>query len=191
MIMFLNFDVNFLASKQAEYRQRARRLFAIQASALGLLVVYVVALGGLFAYSFYLSRQRVGLENQVKNLMAEVEQLSPVEAKYVFVKTKAEALGPVLNSQRKNQELVEAIFTLIPEGVSINGLEVSETGDISFSGEAKTFTALERFLANLERVQLTPNVRVSFAQIGGVSLQNNGGYSFSIVLNLEATEAES
>jgi Tfp pilus assembly protein PilN len=183
-------DVNFLAGKQAEYRQRERRLFIIQASSLALLVVYVVALGGLFAYSFYLSRQRVNLENQVKNAMADVEDLSPVEAKYVFVKTKAEALGPILASQQKNQALVEAIFTLIPDGVSVSGLQVNEAGNITFSGEAKTFAALERFLANLERAQLTPTVRVVFAEIGGVSLQSNGGYSFSVVLTLEAGKAE-
>ena len=187
--MRLNFDLNFLASKQAEYRQRARRLFLIQTSSLALLVIYVVALGGLFAYSFYLSRERASLESQVKSVMAEVEQLSSVEAKYVFIKTKAEALGPVLASQQKNQELVEAIFTLIPEGVSVSGLQVNEAGNITFSGEAKTFAALSRFLANLEQGRLTPTVRVAYAKIGGVSLQSDGGYSFSIVLTLVSSEA--
>lgn len=187
--MALNFlQVNFLAGKQAEYQKQQQRLLLIQGAAFALLVVYVIGLGSLFAYSFYLGRQQKSLDTQIKTLDNEIEELSPVEAKHVFIKTKLDALLPVLTSQRQNQALVEAIFTVISPGISVSGLTIQEDGKISFSGEAVEFAALAQFLTNLERGNLTPAVRLELAELGGVSLRSDGAYSFNVTLNLTTTE---
>lgn len=181
-------EVNFLAEKQAEYEKQRRRLLLIQVSAFSLLVIYILGLSGLFAYSFYLNQKKKSLETKAKVLSAQVQELSPIEAKYLFIKTKLDALSPILASQRKNQDLVEAILTLLTPGISVSGLNVTEDGNISFSGEAIDFAALNQFLTNLERGSLTPSVRLQLAEIKGVGLRSEGSYNFSIVLKLIGTE---
>ena len=182
----LNFaNINFLASKQAEYNRQARRLLIIQVGAFSVLIVYVLVIVGIFSYSFYLKRQGEQLETQIKRTSSQIQELASIEAKHLFIKSKIESLVPVFESKQKHQELTEAIFALLPTGMSIQGFTISETGDISFSAEASSFQALRQFLANVKERNITPTVYVQFAEIGSVSLQKSGNYSFSVVLKLE------
>lgn len=178
--------INFLAGKQSEYRKKMRRLLLIQLGSFTILGLYIIGLAAVFGYYFYLNRANKKLEIQASQLSGQVQEYGPVEAKYVFIKTKVSALTPVLASQRKHQEIVEALLALLPEGISVKGFTVSEEGEINFSAEARTFKALEQFLNNLRKKKLTPQIEVKYAQVGSVRLKENGGYNMSVNLDLAA-----
>lgn len=179
-------NINFLAKKQDKYRQKMRRLLAIQLGAFGILAVYVFCLALAFGYYFYLGRVSKRLEERVSLLHSELEGLSPIEAKYVYIKSKLGSLFPIITSQRKNQEIVEAVFSLLPEGISIRGFTVRSEGEINFSVEAYNFQVLEQFLVNLRRRELTPEIKIKYAEIKSVNLRSDGAYVFSVSLYLES-----
>jgi len=177
-------NINFLSQKQGQYRKKMKRLLIIQMGAFGILALYIIGMAGAFGYYLYLSRANKVLESQAAQLSSQVQELSPVETKFIFIKTKVSSLVPVLAAQRRHQEIVEAVLSLIPEGISIRGFNVSEEGEINFSVEAATFQSLKQFLSNLRKKDLTPYVRMEFAKAGSVSLRDEGGYSMSVSLAL-------
>ena len=177
-------NINFLSQKQGEYRKKMRRLLIIQMGAFGILALYIIGMTGAFGYYLYLSRANKVLESQAVQLSSRIQEFSPVETKFIFIKTKVSSLVPVLAAQRRHQEIVEAVLSLIPEGISIRGFNVSEEGEISFAVQAATFQSLRQFLSNLRKKDLTPYVRMEFAKAGSVSLGDEGGYSLSVSLAL-------
>src|SRR4030043_2480468 len=97
----LETGLNFLAKRQTEYQKQAKRLLLIQGSAFVILGLYILLIGGTFAYSLYLENQKKDLEKQIQNISSQIQKQSTTEAKYTFVKTKLNALVPILASQRK------------------------------------------------------------------------------------------
>ncbi|OGD62571.1 hypothetical protein A2160_06020 [Candidatus Beckwithbacteria bacterium RBG_13_42_9] len=182
----LETGLNFLAKRQTEYQKQAKRLLLIQGSAFVILGLYILLIGGTFAYSLYLENQKKDLEKQIQNISSQIQKQSTTEAKYTFVKTKLNALVPILASQRKNQQLVEAVFALLPPGVSVRGFSVNEDGKINFSGEVSDFLTFKRLLINLNRANVTPEVQLNLAKIESLNLGASGGYGFGIILELTA-----
>jgi len=183
-MMILQTTINFLAKKQAEYQRRAKRLLVIQGAAFAILGVYILLIGGVFAYSLYLTNQKKQLEGEIQQVSSQIQKQSAMEAKYVFIKTKLKALVPVLASQRKNQDLMAAVLTLLPPGVSVKNFTVNEDGKISFSAEVADFQTFNRLLTNLKKGEVTPKVRMQLAKIGSLNLSSDGNYGFNVILEL-------
>jgi len=186
----LNKGINFLAQEQSKIRAKLKRLMLIQVSAFSVLVIYIFGVVGLFGYYFWLNRESKNIESQINRQKTQIQKYTAVEMKKVFLKDKLASLAPIFESKKKHQQLADAVFTLLPVGISINGFTISETGDINFSGEAAEFSSLKNFLARLQNKNLTPHILIEYAEIENIRLKSEGGYGFSVTLKLISKETE-
>lgn len=180
--------INFLAGQQAKIRARLKRLMLIQVSAFSVLVIYAMAVVGLFGYYFWLNKENKDIQTKINRQKNNIQENTEIEMKQVFLKSKLSSLVPVFKAKQKHQQLTDAIFTLLPVGISISGFTIAESGDIAFSGEAADFSSLKNFLARLENKNLTPHVLIEFAEIRNIRIKAGGGYGFSITLKFIVKE---
>lgn len=180
--MAFSFAINLLASKQKEYQQRNRRLFLIQVTSLSLLIVYFLIVGTLLVYIFYLKKKGSIYQNQWSQLTSAVAEQRSKEAKQTVVKTKLKNLTQIVQDQKRNQEVTEAILSFIPKGMSISGFTIEDETAINFSGKTDDFDVLSDFLVNLSAGKDIPGLILDYAKIASLSYSSDGGYNFNIII---------
>lgn len=181
------FKINFLSQKQLRLRRQAKRLLKLQTPAIILVVINIVILIGLLGYSFFLGYQKTLWEQKEKIVLSDIKQLSSVETKHVFIKSKLDKLTSIFESSQKHQDLAEAVLSLLPSGMTIQGLSIENQGYVSFSAEAQSFNEVKEFLSNIRQGELRPpTVKIQFSQIKEVGLKSDGSYSLTIVMKMES-----
>jgi Tfp pilus assembly protein PilN len=180
--------INFLAKRQEEIRAKFKRLMLIQTFAFSILIVYVLLVGGVFVYYFFISNENKKIKNSINTQKALIQKNIEAEMKEVYLKDKLTSLLPIFKSKHKHQQLTDAIFTLLPVGISINGFTVAEDGNITFSGEAVDFSSLKSFLARVRTKNITPYMLIDFAEVNNVRLSADGTYNFAVTLKLVSKE---
>lgn len=181
----MNENINFLKEKAVVLKKRAKELFFIQTGSFALLIIYGLALVGLFSYFLILKRETNVLGERVGEAKVRIEGFQPIETKQVYLKTKVQSLVKVFAGQRQHQKITEAVFTLLPEGISISGLTIDEEGGVGFSGETTSFKVLRNFFTNLETTGQIGEMRIEKIKIKAVSFDYETGYSFNIYLLFE------
>lgn len=180
--------VNFLRIYQEKIRQRAQRIFYLQLSAFSLLVIYGLVVVGTFAYFFILGSEGKILDDKINFQKKRIEEAVATETKQVYLKSKLTNLANVLESSRNHQLVVEGVFSLLPEGVEVQGFSLSEKGEVSFQGRASSFQSLKNLFENIEKGQLAGKLPIYKAVVTQVSLDEKGGFNFGMVLNISALE---
>ena len=177
-------QINFLRLAQVKIRQKAQRILYLQLSASSILIIYGLVVIGAFSYYFVLGREKNLLESRIAAARTGIKQEISVETKQTYLKNKVTSLTNIMESSRNHQIIVQAILSLLTQGVEIKNFGVSSSEDMVFSGKAINFASLQNFLDNLKKGELAEGLTVKFARIESVSLDKDGGFSFSIRLSL-------
>jgi len=177
--------INFLAGRQAGIRARLARAKKIQVFAFSILVVYSLSVLVIFSLYFWQKAENKKTRALIEREKGAIQKRIDVEMKQIFLKDKLASLMPILESKRQYQEAIEAVFTLVPPGLSISGFAISESGEVSFSGETNDFSDFEKFLAGLEKKSVTPEFTVNFAKVENLRVRLEEGYNFRVLLRYE------
>ena len=178
----MNKEINFLKEKASILRKKSKHLFILKTGSLVLLVLYGLAVLAVFSYSFVLKKESDVLAERTSQTKERIEKFQPVETKQVYIKSKIESLTEIFASQRENQKIIEAVFTFLPEGISVTGFSIGEKGWVTFSGQSKSFERLKNFFANFETAPKIGELEVKEAKVESVSFNYKEGYSFKISL---------
>ncbi len=182
--------VNFLRAQREKIKRRTKRLFIVQISSLLLLLIYGLVVIGVFAFYFISKKEGDALNKKISSQRNKIEQAVDVETKQVYLKNKADNLINVFENARNHQLLIEGLFSLLPEGISIRGFDVAQTEEIRFQGRAVDFASLERLFENVKKGKLTEEIPLYSAYVGKVSLLKEGGFSFELSLYLKRPSEE-
>lgn len=181
----MNKKINFLREKVSGLKQKATQLFIIQIISFSLLIIYGLGVVAVFAYFFILEKENGVLIERINQQKTAIQSFQSVETKAVYLKNKLKSLDEVLTSQRANQKITDAVFNLLPEGITISGFAIDQDGGVSFSAQSQSLKDLKNFLANLELSKKVNEMMVKKIKIGGVNFDYEKGYSFNIYLLFE------
>lgn len=173
----VNQGIEFLQVERPETKQEVLAT-KLKAASIVVLIVYALFLGGVFSTWFYLQKQEERVLEQIELKKNQVKELQEVESLQVVLKQKLSALSPILAKESLDySQLLEAINGLAGESVSLSGFEMTEDGQIDFSGQAANAVQLADFLDNLIAQE-----GLGFKKVILSSITRNidGSYAFNI-----------
>ncbi len=178
-------SINFLKDKAVAIQRKSKVIFWLNLSSFIFLGLYILVLVVSFSYQLILKKQADDLERKFQAAKQEVESLSGIETKQVYLKNKLTSLQDILASQKENQQITEAVFNLIPEGIAINGFIIDEKGGVSFSASSKSFRAVKDFLDGMESTSQIGDLVFSQIKIKNINYDAEKGYSLGIYLSFK------
>ncbi len=196
-------EINFLRKQKHILVLQSKRLYLIQSLSFVTLFIYGVVLVGMLLYAGVLNVQLKQTEQRITKVKQELEDLAPIELKYYLLKKTTVAAMEISKSLQRHQELMQQVFNMIPSGMSVKSLKIEETGDINLNLLAENVAVIEAFFTNIERSHewLVLNqesfqqgaVKVRKAEVKRVTVNDEGQYSFGIVVSigLDAEKEES
>jgi Tfp pilus assembly protein PilN len=178
-------SINFLKDKAAALQKKSKVIFWLNLSSFVFLGLYIVVLTGIFSYQLVLKKQAVALENSFNKSLQEVKDLSDVETKQIYLKNKLGSLQQILADQRQNQQITEAVFNLVPEGIGISGFAIDQEGGVSFSASSRSFKVLKDFLTSLETTTNVGDLAFSQINVKRVGFNFEQGYSLNLYISFK------
>jgi len=173
-------NINFLRDRIAFLKKKSRKVFFIRTWSLSLLAIYGALVIGSFFYHFLLKNQNNTFKEKMKKEEKAIESLSSIETKQVYLASKVESLSQILKAKRMHQEIVESLFFILPQGISIDNFHISEDGTVNFSGACSSLRVLDDFLNTLEAQGKVSKMLIKEAEIEGVSYGFEQEYKFGV-----------
>ena len=129
------------------------------------------------------NRENQVLDSRIKSTQKQIEAKTKVESQQVYLNSKLTTFAGLIKTHELHQAIAETVFSLIPNGTSLKGFEVSETGIINLSGSMPDWPLFSRFLTNLK--QPSQPLSVAQAKIRQINFTGDGTVSFELELSLK------
>lgn len=176
-------EINLAAKTIAKIRKTQRAKHWLDQALLGWGLLLSLALMVIAGLNLSLSRANLALNTRIKTKEKEIESLSKIENQQVYLNSKLTAFAALIKTHNLNQSIAETVFNLIPDGTSLKGFSVSETGVISLSGSVGSWQLLSQLLNNLSLP--TSPLTVSHYLIKKINFSQSGGISFDLELTIK------
>jgi len=176
-------NINFVKKDKTVLKLQVRRMYIIQTASMFILGAYILALFLVFSYSTFLSYQNKTTEKNIKKENTEIEKLSAIEAKYIILKQKVEAGVNTTKSMYRYQDLMQALFQLIPSDLLVDGFMMDKDNNVKFSAKTKNPYTIEDFIAKV--MQYNSNQtgnKLTKATINSTSVDRDGIYTMNVTL---------
>ena len=183
----MNAELNLFPKKIAKLRQRQKIKVLVFRMLLLFLLVLAGAMVGLSAGSIMIARENQQIDEEIKSVKSKIDSLSEVESKQVYLLSKLDSFKKVLGTHEIHQSVTETVFSLIPNGTTLKGFEVSEEGLISLSGTVPDFTTFEELLRRI-REGTENSLPILEAKVNKVGFSSGGQISFDIELMIAVQE---
>jgi hypothetical protein len=184
-------EINFVKKDTALLKLHAKRMYVIQSASFVVLGVYGFILFLMLSISGFLAYQVKRVESKIRIETKALENLAPVESKYVLLKQKTSAALSMTKSLYRHQDLIEAIFQLIPSDLSVKGFSVDEANEIIFSGSTSNPQTISEFIANINKHNnIATDNKLVKANIASVNVNIDGLYTFSVNLKVEFSDED-
>lgn len=153
------------------------------------LVVFFVISSAVLSYFYILKKKTEGLELKITQEEGQIKSFEEKETKVVYLDKKLTALSSIFKLQTGQQKQVEAVFSLIPGGVSISDVSFLEKQKVELTGEALDFASLEEFFNNITKLSETTKggIVLTGTYVSDVEQNEKRGYSFTMILGLKET----
>ncbi|AKM79170.1 MAG: hypothetical protein UX85_C0003G0033 [Candidatus Beckwithbacteria bacterium GW2011_GWB1_47_15] len=176
-------EINLFPRFIARVRRSQRWKYFTWESLIFLVAVLGGTMIGLSSYSIYLNRLNTKLDQQVKKVTSQIEDLREIETKQVYLLGKLESFEGLLLTHERHQAITETVFAILPDGTSLKGFEVDEGGVINLNGSVPDFFVLNQLF---DRVRQGRDYRLPIvsATIAQVSFGEDGEVNFKLALNL-------
>jgi len=191
-------QINLISKKIAGIAAKERLQWIIRLGSIIAMAVFIVVSVLVLSYFYFLKRRTDVLDSQISQAEIQVTSLQGKETKLVYLDKKLTTLAPILELQIARQKQVEALFSLIPEGVSISGFDLLGEEGIKLTGNALEFSSLEELFNNItERTEgVSGGLVVTSAYVEGVDqegeeAEQKEGYSFQITIKFNETGSRS
>lgn len=178
-------EVNLLARKLKKIRDRQRiKKLSGKILLAGIFVLALIMIG-LSSYALGVAKSNKKLEQKVSLTKNKISDLQDVESKQVYLISKLGSFANLLKLQERHQAVAETIFSLIPNGTSLQGFEVNEKGTIDLSGNVPDWSKLFELLTRIKGPKLG-QLSVAQAQVSRINFGSKGDINFSINIVLSS-----
>lgn len=129
-------EISFLKEAEtADLQEKEKFQKALRISG-GVLLLWVLILGGIFGYSLVLGRQNKGLKKGKAGLESELEAQKENLGQILIFKDRVGKIDPLLKKRSDLATPVEKVVASLPAEISLKNLEVGG-GKIQLSGEGE------------------------------------------------------
>ncbi len=129
-------EISFLKEDEtADLQEKEKFQKALKTSA-GILLLWVLILGGIFAYSLILGRQNENLKKEKAGLESELEAQKENLGQILIFKDRVGKIDPLLKKRPDLSTPVEKVVASLPAEINLKSLEVG-AGKIQLSGEGE------------------------------------------------------
>lgn len=176
--------VNLLTTSKLRERRRAKEHWRRSLVSLAVLAVFLLFVVGITLFSLLLKSRMEKVTARVAMVEDRLKQLSPVEQKYAYLKSKAKTLVAILEQTEKQQKIARFILELFPAEVPIGDFQIGSDWTVRVDGSTESFTILRRVLQKvITEPPETPKIRK--AVLESLSRNEKGVYTFSLYLEFD------
>lgn len=183
----MQFGINLLPTQEGhstagKLSQKLRLFIGI------LLLIYMLIVGALMVFSFQLSSSQKKLRQETAQTEAKIKNLQEKESLEITLKQRVGDIDRTLKDREKAQQakisysqIISQIQGLVLPEISLQEAEIDQPGrKIIFSGEATNTLALENFLNQFEK----PEITWSLVSLESLDRNQKGAYKFSFLVQL-------
>lgn len=178
-------SINFLRKKVSQEKLSQKSLFIVEIGSVVVLCIFSLIVIAIYSYSFILDKEKETLNQSVNQQRVKIGNLKSLEVKQIYLKNKLISLKGILANQKKSQMITEAVFALLPEGISISGFSVDEQGGVKFGATSENFLTMTQFFNNLEATKSIGELQIKKILISGPAYVYLKGYTFGVYILFE------
>ncbi len=143
-------NINLLPEQSEVVDSKSKQNALINKVSAVILVVTILAVAGVFGYNFIISQSISGLDNEVAEQKAVVDQYKEAEGIERSVAARLQAAEQFLNSQNHYSRALTQINRSMPGGIRLDTLAIASDKAVTLSGNASAYGDLAGFLAKLK-----------------------------------------
>lgn len=177
--------INLLPQLRAEDLKRLRRKKTFELLSIGVLVITLIVVVGVFAFWAVLGNEAAAVSNKIEETESAVNTFSGVESLFRGLELKLNFLGQILPARLPYSQLLEDTEELLPEGVRISEFLLDETGQILLSGIAFSYVDLGNSLEAFSAARIIAGQPIKKVTVSSIVREKGGNYKFSLKLTLE------
>lgn len=183
-------ELNLYTNKIKAINRRQKLKLAAVKGLVGLLIAAVGLLIGLSSYSLILAKQNQIIDSKIKATTKRIMELSEIEGKQVYLKSKLGTFENLVKSQEKHQAITETVFAILPPGTDIKGFQVSETGEIKLAGSVADYVTFNELLERIRKSKdyRLPIVKAIASRVNHTKTEKINNVSFEIDLTMAVKE---
>ncbi|MDP4031129.1 MAG: hypothetical protein Q8P47_02480 [Candidatus Beckwithbacteria bacterium] len=134
--------------------------------------------------NLWVSRVNKTLNQRVEVTKKQIVAQSKIETQQLYLSTKLVSFGNLIKTHELHQAVAQTVFSLIPNGTSIKGFKVAETGMINLSGSLPSWQLLNQLLTNLK--QPPPGyLEIKGYKIKQINFSGGGGINFNLEVEIK------
>lgn len=173
--------VNLLPKTQLKVRQTNQIIKALQALTRILLVFFILALVGEFAWATITNQRIQSTKREITQVQAEIRDQAETEAKYLYYQDVLNSATAIIEKRTNFLESLSELYSRLESGVTIEGIAFTAT-TLQFSGRASNVQEFARTMDNFRRTS-------DDSLFGDIVLQNSnrepdGSYTFRVEIEL-------
>jgi len=178
-------EINFLAGQRASLEKKAEISRIAKMGSFIVLIAYLLIVGALFSYYFYLNNQIKKTDLQITQKESRITDLKEIESLQVLLKQRLSSLNKFFkNDKRPDFISFLSFFEDVPAGVKIKNLTVATAAELTVSGESSNVVVLGEFLDKFKEEKASS--LFSEVTLSTLDRQTTGAYLF--VVSLKAKE---
>lgn len=175
--------INLLPKEKATPQQK-KVVAKITGVFIGILILYVLIVAGLFSYGSYLSIQGDSVKKQTAETETQIKNAQKKEILELALKNRMTEVNKIITSRTSYSNYLEKLQNLAPQGTNFGSFEFKK-GMISAVGSSANVVAVNNFIANLKKETMFSDIL-----LGGLGRGKNGQYNFSLELTVAANETK-
>ncbi len=143
------------------------------------LVLYVIIVTVVLAYSFFLSSSISGIDAQISAIKGEIAGRQNDEGLYLLLKQKTSSLTQIIKNRYPFSDVFTLLQTFKNQGITIASIKLSEDANIIFEVTVSDSLVLDHFIHSLLD---TAVARFNTVELVNLNYQKDGGYT--VVLDI-------
>jgi Tfp pilus assembly protein PilN len=169
--------INLLPKEKATPQQK-KVVAKISMVLIGILVLYVFIVVGLFSYGAYQSMQNNNVVKETSDTESQIKSAQKKEILELALKTRIKEVNTLITSRTSYSDYLTKLQTLTPLGTNFEDLEFKK-GMISAVGSSANVVTVNNFIDNLKKETMFSNIL-----LGSLNRGKGGIYNFSLELSL-------
>jgi hypothetical protein len=169
--------INLLPKEKATPQQK-KVVAKISMVLIGILILYVIIVAGLFSYGSFLSMQSSSVKKETNDTEVQIKNAQKKEILELALKLRIKEVNTLITERTSYSNYLTKLQSLAPQGTGFGSFEFKK-GIISTAGSSTNVITVNDFINNLKKEPMFSNIL-----LGSLGRGKNGEYGFSLELTL-------
>jgi len=170
-------EINLLPKEKATPQQK-KVVAKISMVLIGILILYVIIVAGLFSYGSFLSMQSNNVLKATGETETQIKNAQKKEILELALKMRIKEVSTLMTDRTSYSDYLAKLQSLASQGTNFSSFEFKK-GIISAAGSSTNVITVNDFINNLKKETMFSNIL-----LGSLNRGKDGNYNFSLELSL-------